>query len=92
VRVAFHRSASGEETVMEVVTPDTPGVLYRIGDILTERGYNIHGAKVATLGERTEDTFFLTRQGAPLEDADELQALAEAIRAEFEPAGEAPVQ
>lgn len=85
VRVEFTRSASGEQTVMEVITPDTPGVLYRIGHILTEHGCNIHGAKVATLGERTEDTFFLTRDGAPLEDPQERQVLAAAIRAEFEP-------
>lgn len=87
VRVSFTGSRSGDQTVMEVVTPDAPGVLYRIGTILTEHGCNIHGAKVATLGERTEDTFFLTRDGSPIEDPEEREALAVAIRAEFNPEG-----
>ena len=47
-------------TVLEVVTPDRPGLLARIGRIFFEYGIELQAAKIATLGERVEDLFFIT--------------------------------
>ncbi|HKJ72046.1 MAG TPA: ACT domain-containing protein, partial [Gammaproteobacteria bacterium] len=85
VEVSFYPSASGRQTVAEVLAPDAPGVLYRIARVLSEAGCEIHAAKVVTFGERTQDTFFVTRANAPLEAREERQELAGAIRRELEP-------
>lgn len=47
-------------TIVEVVTPDRPGLLARIGRIFLEKELELQKAKIATLGERVEDVFFIT--------------------------------
>lgn len=57
-------------TVIEVITLDRPGLLARIGRIFMEFNLLLQNARIATLGERVEDVFFVTdSQGAPLTDA-----------------------
>jgi len=56
-------------TVLEVTTPDRPGLLARIGRIFVEFGVELQAAKIATLGERVEDVFFITdKNEQPIED------------------------
>ncbi len=56
-------------TVLEVSTPDRPGLLARIGRIFFDYGIELQAAKIATLGERVEDVFFITdHQSRPIED------------------------
>lgn len=56
-------------TLIEVITPDRPGLLARIGRIFVEFDLWLQNAKIATLGERVEDVFFVTLQdGNPLAD------------------------
>lgn len=70
-RVMFDDHPANARTVMEVVCGDRPGVLSRIGWALAGTGASVHGAKIATFGERAEDVFRLTnRAGRPL-DAEE---------------------
>ena len=65
---------------MEVVCADRPGVLSRIGWALAGAGASVHGAKIATFGERAEDVFRLTnRSGRPL-DTGERERLRAHIR------------
>ncbi len=85
VEVAFSPATTGDQTVAEVVAPDAPGVLYRIARVLSGQGCEIHAAKVATFGERTEDTFFISKAGGPLSAPRERRALARAIQRELEP-------
>lgn len=67
-------------TVVEVITPDRPGLLARIGRIFLEQGLELQKAKIATLGERVEDVFFITTKDLkPLVDAE----LQEALKAEI---------
>jgi len=47
-------------TVVEVVSPDRPGLLALIGRIFLENNLVLQKAKIATLGERVEDVFFIT--------------------------------
>jgi len=49
-------------SVLEVISPDRPGLLARIARVFVEFGVCIHNAKIATLGERVEDVFFITDQ------------------------------
>ncbi len=57
-RVTFEHHA--EHTVMEVVTTDRPGVLSRIAQSLYRCKVHLKTAKIATLGSRVEDIFFIT--------------------------------
>jgi [protein-PII] uridylyltransferase len=44
--------------------------LARIGALFMQKQIEIHSARIATLGERAEDVFFVTRHdGQPLDDA-----------------------
>lgn len=58
-------------TIVEVVTPDRPGLLARIGRIFLEHDLELQKAKIATLGERVEDVFFITTKHLkPLADSE----------------------
>jgi len=47
-------------SVLEVATPDRPGLLARLGKIFVAFNIELQGAKIQTLGERVEDVFILT--------------------------------
>nr|WP_298414929.1 [protein-PII] uridylyltransferase [uncultured Halomonas sp.] len=68
-RVLIEQDPSNERTVLELIAPDRPGLLARVGRIFMEQEITLSAAKIATLGERVEDVFFITdRSGAPLTD------------------------
>ena len=74
--VTFSNDTINQRTVMEVITPDRPGLLARIGQVLLEHRVRLTNAKIATLGERVEDVFFITDEhGNPLSDPNVCQAL-----------------
>ena len=55
-------------TTMEVVAQDRPGLLYHVAQALLECKVRLISAKVSTVGEKAEDTFFITdRDGAPVD-------------------------
>jgi [protein-PII] uridylyltransferase len=58
--VTFSNDTINLRTVMEVITPDRPGLLARVGQVLLEHRVRLTNAKIATLGERVEDVFFVT--------------------------------
>ena len=47
-------------SVLEVSTPDRPGLLARLGKIFVSYNIELQAAKIQTLGERVEDVFFIT--------------------------------
>ena len=47
-------------SVLEVSTPDRPGLLARLGRIFVSYNVELQAAKIQTLGERVEDVFFIT--------------------------------
>jgi [protein-PII] uridylyltransferase len=56
-------------TILEVIAPDRPGLLARIGRIFLDFDLSLQNAKIATLGERVEDVFFITdANNQPLSD------------------------
>jgi [protein-PII] uridylyltransferase len=68
--VAFATDEKNNQTVMELVAGDRPGLLCEVGKVLRDRQVAIHTAKIVTLGERAEDVFYLTdRAGQPLPPA-----------------------
>ncbi len=72
-------------SVLEVATPDRPGLLSRIARIFVDFEVELQGAKIQTLGERVEDVFFLTDASQQaLRDADLCDAIQLAIRTELD--------
>ena len=67
--VTISNDAQRPVTVLELSAPDRPGLLARIGKIFLEFDLSLQNAKIATLGERVEDVFFLTDEhNHPLSD------------------------
>jgi len=67
--VTFSNDMINQRTIMEVITPDRPGLLARVGSILVANNVSLVNAKIATLGERVEDVFFITeKNGQPISD------------------------
>ena len=50
----------GNYYVMSVMAADRPGLLYSIALVLSRHNVDLHTAKIATLGERVEDTFLIS--------------------------------
>ncbi|NMT63415.1 [protein-PII] uridylyltransferase [Marinobacter orientalis] len=74
--VTFSNDTVNQRTVIEVVTPDRPGLLARVGQVLLEHRVRLTNAKIATLGERVEDVFFVTDEhGEQIRDPAVCQAL-----------------
>ena len=67
--VSIHNDAQRPVTVLEITAPDRPGLLARIGKIFLDFDLSLQNAKIATLGERVEDVFFITdAHNQPLAD------------------------
>ena len=78
-RVRFDNSASAHSTLLEVVTRDRPGLLYRISNVLSAHGCNIEVVLADTQGPKVIDVFYVTRGGSPL-DAEWQAALEKELR------------
>ena len=48
------------QCLLSIVAADRPGLLHTVANTLDEHNINIHTAKIATLGERVEDTFLIS--------------------------------
>ncbi len=62
---------------MRITAGNEPGILSRIGRYLSKAGVAVHAARIATLGERIDDIFFISAV-----DGTELDAAARARLAE----------
>ncbi|MCK9285745.1 MAG: [protein-PII] uridylyltransferase [Rhodocyclaceae bacterium] len=60
--VEIRPDEKGNRFVMSISAADRPGLLFLIARILGRHGVTFHTAKVATLGERVEDTFLISGQ------------------------------
>ncbi len=80
-QVSFSQDELNHRTVLELVTGDRPGLLSRVGQIFEQHGIRVHTAKIATLGERAEDVFYISdTEQLPLDDPESQQRLREALR------------
>jgi [protein-PII] uridylyltransferase len=65
----FKQDTFDRRTVMELVTADRPGLLSQIGRAFTDCGVQLLNAKIATLGSRVEDVYYITdKNNEPLTD------------------------
>jgi [protein-PII] uridylyltransferase len=57
--------------VVQIEAEDQPALLYRITRAMAALGWDIHSARITTLGDRARDAFYVTsREGGKL-DGDE---------------------
>ena len=76
----IHQDQDRNWTVLEVATPDRPGLLASLGEIFIAFDIALKAAKIQTLGERVEDVFFLTdSRGGQITDQTGLADLQAAI-------------
>ncbi|MHB9038333.1 MAG: [protein-PII] uridylyltransferase family protein [Armatimonadota bacterium] len=62
---------SDHETVIEVRAADAHGILYYLTRKISEMGFNIHSARVATWGHEARDVFYVTdKNGYKLSEVD----------------------
>ncbi len=84
-RTSISNDMVSGHTVLEVISPDRPGLLACIGRIFMQSDIQLQNAKIATLGERVEDVFFITdSQGEPLSDPALCAALQKEIREQLD--------
>ncbi len=79
-RTSLSNDINTGTTVLEVISPDRPGLLARIALVFLEMNIRLRNAKIATLGERVEDVFFITDENdEPLSDPELCKQLEAAI-------------
>jgi [protein-PII] uridylyltransferase len=72
-------------SVLEVISPDRPGLLACIGRVFMDFDIHLLNAKISTLGERVEDIFFIAdSEGKPLSDAATCERLQQEIREQLD--------
>lgn len=65
--ITFSQDEANHRTVMELVSPDRPGLLSKVGAIFAEHNISVENARISTLGERAEDIFYIVDDnGQPL--------------------------
>ena len=76
-KVTLRNESETDTSVLQVITPDRPGLLAHIANIFSRFDLVLYNAKISTLGERVEDTFYLmTQNNQPIDD----EALGEKIK------------
>lgn len=78
--IHFHTDPLARYSILELQAADRPGLLSKVGQAFSAMGIRLHNAKVATLGSRAEDVFFITDQhNQPIESAAQQTALSRAL-------------
>lgn len=87
----YYPEEGRNRTAIELVSSDRPGLLSRVGEVFAEHGVRLDAAKVATIGERAEDVFYITDdQQHALDDEERLEALCQALVARIREDNTAP--
>ncbi|MCG5547680.1 [protein-PII] uridylyltransferase [Halorhodospira halochloris] len=75
-QINFNDDSANQRTIVELTTADRPGLLARVGVAFSSCGVRVKNAKIATMGERAEDIFFITdSQGEPLRSAEQFSCV-----------------
>ena len=81
-QIEFDDDCSAHSTLVQVLTQDRPGLLYRMCSLLSKHECNIEIALIETEGQMAIDVFYLTSGGAKL-SASRQAALGQALREEL---------
>ena len=81
-QIEFDDGCSAHSTLVQVLTQDRPGLLYRMCSLVSKHECNIEIALIETEGQMAIDVLYLTSGGAKL-SADRQAALGQALRDEL---------
>ena len=81
-QIEFDDGCSAHSTMVQVLTQDRPGLLYRMCSLVSKHECNIEIALIETEGQMAIDVLYLTSGGAKL-SADRQAALGQALRDEL---------
>ena len=62
-QVSIRADDAGRHYILSLTAADRPGLLFGVAEVLARYGISVQTAKIATLGERVEDTFLLNGGG-----------------------------
>ena len=83
--VRMSHDFTNEQTILEVVTPDRPGLLAIIANIFVDMDIVLQSAKITTLGERVEDVFYIVdKKNMPISYPDLGEIIKDRIREELD--------
>lgn len=69
-----------KRSLLEVIAPDRPGLLARMGQLFMEYELSLETAKILTEGEKVDDIFYLTdKNGNPISDPEFCRQLQAAV-------------
>jgi len=69
-----------KRSCLEVIAPDRPGLLARMGQLFMQYDLSLETAKILTEGEKVDDIFYLTdKNGEPISDPDFCRELQSAV-------------
>jgi [protein-PII] uridylyltransferase len=83
-KIEFARDPDKAGTVLHIRCNDRPGLLSRIATAIFSRDIQVHNARIATFGERVEDTFLVSDAKHQPLTGEARDALAESIRKSIE--------
>src|SRR5208283_3713690 len=81
-QIEFDDACSAHSTLVQILTQDRPGLLYRMCSQVSKHDCNIEIALIETEGQMAIDVLYLTSGGAKL-SAERQQALGQALREEL---------
>ena len=81
-QIEFDDGCSAHSTLVQVLTQDRPGLLYRMCSLVSKHECNIEIALIETEGQMAIDVLYLTSGGAKL-SPDRQAALGQALRCEL---------
>ena len=82
--VDFSPGTSSNNTVMELVAADRPGLLSTVGQVFIEQHVDIETAKIMTIGEKAEDVFYVCDESGEALDEQALERLRDALLARLD--------
>jgi [protein-PII] uridylyltransferase len=77
--VEFSPGTSSNNTVLELVAADRPGLLSTVGQVFIEQHVDIETAKIMTIGEKAEDVFYVCDESGEALDEEALEQLRDAL-------------
>jgi [protein-PII] uridylyltransferase len=77
--VSFSEDDINRRTIVELIAADRPGLLSVVGQVFMQERVHIHTAKIATIGERAEDVFYLTNKDRTVLSEDDCQHLQQSL-------------
>jgi len=79
-QVSFENNEVQNQTIMNVIAYDRPGLLSEIGAAMHSCNVTLHKAKIATYGEKAEDIFFVSNDdNTPFLEVEKMECLKKRI-------------